>query len=821
MPDAKKYANIILPLALRDIYTYEIPQEFRSINLKGKRVVVQFGARRYYAAIVKEVHDVPPSAYQTKEILSLLDEVPLLNQVHVDFWEWMAGYYMCTTGEIYKAAVPVGLKLDSETRVWLNNSLAEEIALDEKENLLVAYISSKDVVTIREISSFTDLKNPLPVLKTLSEKGVIILEEYLKRGYKPKTETMVSLSPEFQKEEKIVEALDKLKKAPKQLQLVMAYVSRSDFNVLNDIPMARKQLLEEAGSSPSSLQSLIKKSIFKTTDIEVSRFPDKVSHNKEQSDLNPHQLEAMEKILKLHLEKEVVLLHGVTSSGKTEIYIKLIDEVLKKGKQVLYLLPEIALTTQIIVRLSRVFGDRVSIYHSKFSDSERVEVWKRITESNRGRLVVGVRSSVFLPFQNLGLVIVDEEHENTYKQFHPAPRYHARDAAIYLARLFGAKVLLGTATPSFESYFNALTGKYGLVNLNHRYLDIEMPEIIVANTREARRRKKMISLLTPELYREIENALNKKEQIILFQNRRGFAPYLECELCSWVPYCKNCDVSLTYHKYQNQLVCHYCGFTYQLVQTCLACGNPSVKTRGFGTEKIEDEIALLFPNASITRMDLDSTRSKKSYERIINDFEDGNVDILIGTQMVTKGLDFNNVSVVGILNADNMLNYPDFRAFERSYQLMAQVSGRAGRKYKQGKVIIQSSQPNHQVIQDVITGNYQHLLESQLSERKKFRYPPYFRIIEITLKHKKEHRVEYAANHMAKELRGIFGSRVLGPETPMINRVQTWYLKGIMLKFERDKSFAKAKKLINDVIVQMHTMDKFKSLVVIPDVDPM
>jgi primosomal protein N' (replication factor Y) len=576
---------------------------------------------------------------------------------------------------------------------------------------------------------------------------------------------------------------------------------------------------------------LVSKNIFEKREKIVGRLAVHEGKTLPINELSEAQEKAYLNITDSFNTKPVVLLHGVTSSGKTEIYIKLIDECIKKGQQVLYLLPEIGLTTQIISRLKLVFGNLVGVYHSKFNDSERVEIWNKVlnnesypNKSEKGtdyQLVVGARSSIFLPFKNLGLIIVDEEHENSYKQFDPAPRYNARDAAILLAHQLNTKVLLGSATPSIETYFNAKNNKFGFVQLSERYKNIELPEIITADLRDAYKRKQMRSHFTPLLFDEITQALERKEQIILFQNRRGFAPFIICSMCGWIPKCSNCDVSLTYHKHNSSLVCHYCGYTAHYPTQCKACGGESISTKGFGTEKIEDDVALLFPEAKVARMDLDTTRAKKAYERIIGSFEKGDIDILIGTQMVTKGLDFEHVSIVGILNADNMLNYPDFRAFERSFQLMAQVSGRAGRKHKRGKVVIQTSDPEHRIIQHLKNNDYETMFSEQVAERKHFKYPPFYRLVGITIKHRDKQKLEKIASQAASSLRKSFKNRVLGPDDPVINRIQTWYIKKIWLKVEREISIIKAKKHMQEILDEIKTREGNSSAMILVDVDPM
>lgn len=822
-----QYINVILPLPLQRLYTYKVPTYLQEKCEIGKRAVVQFGKKKIYSCLIYEIHTKKPEHYEVKEILSILDDFPVVNRLQFKFWEWIANYYMCSIGEVYKAALPSGLKLESETKIILKAPPENKDRLSREEAILVDIITDKNMLTLNEISNIFDPRTAIKTVKALIDKDIIFPEEKLKDSYKPKSEIYVKLSDELYDEKVLHELFNKLAKAPKQLNLLMKFIQITDFfNEDSAIEIKRGELIEKSGVSSSVFLSLVKKNIFELYEKNVSRLEKTTSNNLNLKDLNKPQLNAFNEIMKKFEAFDVNLLHGVTSSGKTEVYIYLIDYYLKKGKQVLYLLPEIALTTQIINRLKNAFGSKVGIYHSKFNDAERVEIWKNSSpehaQNNEAyQLVLGVRSSVFLPFNNLGLIIVDEEHENTYKQFDPAPRYNARDAAIVLAKLHNAKVLLGTATPAIETYSNCIARKYGKIELNQRYQNIKLPEITVVDIRKATKRKKMKAHFSETLVEHIQMALDKKEQIILFQNRRGFSPVLECETCGWVPKCQNCDVSLTYHKNINYLVCHYCGYTYSVPSKCLACEEPTLKTKGLGTQRLEDEIELLFPDARVLRMDTDSTRSKKAYQEIISKFENQQIDILIGTQMVSKGLDFNKVSLVAIMNADNMLNFPDFRAFERSYQLMAQVSGRAGRKDKQGKVIIQTYSSEHQIIKDVIKNDYLNMYRLQMYERKRYKYPPYYRLIKLTLKHKKIENLNQASKELSDNLRKVFGQRILGPEFPPVNRIQNWYLKNILIKIERERSFNKAKKFLKQEIDQLKSNNRHGNIIIIADVDPM
>lgn len=682
----KKYVDVIVPLPIAGQYTYSVPDELADKIKAGCRIVVPFGSKKYYTAIVTKVHQTAPEAYETKDIMEVLDESPVLLRRQYDFWQWLADYYLCTLGDVYKAALPSGMKLESETLVVLNPEFEALQPLSEKEQRILDLLGNDSEQCITQLEKSSGIKNLLPVIKALLEKEAILVKEELKRSYKPRVESRVRLSAAMQTEEAVHRQFDALARAPKQLALLMKYIELSGWTgekkELKEV--SRKTLLDSAGVTNAVLNGLIGKGVFEIYSFEIGRLSAEQVSVSPLNPLSSAQQQAYSEILTHFHQKNVCLLHGVTASGKTEIYIHLIQQAIQAGKQVLYLLPEIALTTQITERLKRVFGNRLGIYHSKFPDAERVEIWRKQLTDDDYDVILGVRSSVFLPFRRLGLVIVDEEHENTYKQQDPAPRYHARNAAIVLASMFGAKTLLGTATPCIETYYNAVHGKYGWVQLTERHQNVLLPHIEVVDIKELARKKRMTAQFSPLLLQKIREALEQKEQVILFQNRRGFAPMIECRTCGWIPKCKNCDVSLTYHKGLNQLTCHYCGYTYEVPKSCPACGGVELINRGFGTEKIEDDIKLIFPDARVARMDLDTTRTRTAYERIIADFEDGKTDILIGTQMVSKGLDFDRVSVVGILNADSMMNYPDFRSYERAFQLMAQVAGRAGRKNKQG-----------------------------------------------------------------------------------------------------------------------------------------
>ena len=818
-----KYVDVILPLPLANTFTYSVPDEWAELVRIGMRVIVPFGKKKMYTAVVYQVHMVMPTIYEARDIVCLLDNAPILRRPQMKFWDWISSYYQAFLGDVYQAAVPAGLKLESETKVCINPEFEAETVLSDKEEKVLIALSEGKPVTITELNKVTEMRDVMPTLNKLLEKGAVEISEELTDKFRAKTETFIRITSEALQEDKLRRIFDDLSRAKKQLEVLMKYIDMSKCLIpTKQLEVSRKDLLEKSGASTSILSGLIERGIFEIYLKEVGRLDFSEVQTAEVYPLNEFQQTAFKEIEKQFVEKQVILLHGVTSSGKTELYIHLINKVLSEGKQVLYLVPEIALTTQLTTRLKRVFGKRLGVYHSKFSDAERVEIWNNVLNDKSYDVIIGVRSSIFLPFRQLGLIIVDEEHESSYKQYDPAPRYHARNAAIVLASMHGAKTLLGTATPAIETYFNAQTGKFGLVELNQRHEDMAMPEILVVDTREAYRKKQMESHFSDTLLEKIAKALQHNEQVILFQNRRGYAPYIECKACAYVPHCKNCDVSLTVHKAFNALTCHYCGYNEPIPNICPACKMPgTLSTKGFGTEKIEDEIRLIFPEARVSRMDLDTTRSKKSYEKIISDFEQQKVDILIGTQMVSKGLDFECVSLVGILNADNMLNFPDFRAHERAFQLMAQVSGRAGRKNKRGTVILQTTTTKHAIIGQVIRNDYQAMFATQCKERKLFRYPPFFRMIQIVIRHRDPNILNQASFRMAADLRAVFGNRVLGPNIPAVSRIQNMYIKHILLKFEVEASAEKAKEILRQITNQIISEPKFKALWINLDVDPM
>ncbi|MFT6730184.1 MAG: primosomal protein N' (replication factor Y), partial [Glaciecola sp.] len=701
---------------------------------------VPFGKSKIYTALVLEIHNDAPQVYEAKDIHQILDDTPIVTTQQLQHWHWMSKYYMCTLGDVMRAALPSSFILESETIVSKNeNQIIKDEDLKDDEFVIYEALHHQSSLKIQDMMSILDKKNVLPVIKRLLEKNAISVQEEIYEKYKPKLVRYVKIASKFSSENGLKDLMEELSRAPKQRDVVMTLFSVS---AQTKKPVKVSDLSAESDASSSIIKTLIDKGVLEEYHIQMDRVQYNGEDNQDSKRLNEHQEKALVEITKTFESQNITLLHGVTSSGKTEIYVKLIEDQLKAKKQVLYLLPEIALTTQLVERLQNYFGEQVAVFHSKYSSHERVEVWNNVLNNlPKAQIVLGARSSVLLPFKNLGLIIVDEEHESSYKQFDPAPRYHARDTAIVLASIFKSKTLLGSATPSLESYYNAQQGKYGLVELNHRYNNVMMPDIELIDIKDKQKRKRMQGHFSDRLVEEIKETLEHGFQVILFQNRRGFSPIIECNSCGHAPQCPNCDVSLTFHQYRNQLRCHYCGYNSIMPKTCDACGGVELDSKGFGTEQVEQEAKLLFPDHKVGRMDLDTTRGKYGYEKIITALEQGEIDILVGTQMLTKGLDFRNVKLVGIMNADNMLNFPDFRAHERSYQLMAQVSGRAGRTKERGKVLIQTYNPYHKILQQVSTNSYFEMFEEQLEERRAFKYPPVFRMIKITLKHKDYQKV--------------------------------------------------------------------------------
>ena len=783
------------------------------------RVAVPFGKSKIYTALVYETHITPPEVYEAKEIHKILDEHPIVNQLQLKHWRWIADYYMCTIGEVFRSAMPSAFLLESETLILRNQrGVVDEGALKDDEFLVYEALQHQSMLRVDEVRAIVDTKNILPILNRLLEKNIIILKDEIYEQYKPKLVRYVKLGSPYKSEDRLEELLNSLTRAPKQSQVVL---SLFQLQATDKKPIKVTDLERASGSSKAVIKTLIDKGILEEYHIQT----DRVNYGGTTDDfdlktLNEHQQKALQEIHESFDNKKVTLLHGVTSSGKTEVYVKLIEDCINAGKQALYLLPEIALTTQLITRLQDYFGEKVSVYHSKYSIHERVEVWNNVlVKKAKAQIVLGARSALFLPYSNLGLIIVDEEHEGSFKQFDPAPRYHARDAAIVLATLHQSNIILGSATPSIESYYNALTGKYGYTSIDRRFGDVLMPEIELVDLKEQTRKRRMKGHFSERLLAEITQTLNDGEQVILFQNRRGYAPILECTTCGHSPQCPNCDVSLTYHQFKKQLRCHYCGHHIALPESCEACGSPTLDTKGFGTEQVEQELKSLFPKSNIGRMDLDTTRGKYGYEKIITAFEQQELDILVGTQMLTKGLDFRNVGLVGIMNADSLLNFPDYRAHERSFQLLTQVGGRAGRTQKRGKVIIQSYNPYHQILKQVSTNDYEGMYKEQLYEREQFLYPPINRIIKITFKHKNFNRLNDAAEWFAKSLRNVFKAGILGPEYPPVARIRNQYLKNVIIKIPLGQPLGKTKNSIKRIENSFNAISQFRSVRVIYNVD--
>lgn len=813
------FINVILPIPLEKLFTYSISATEAEFIQPGMRVAVPFGKSKIYSALVHEVHQVPPTVYEAKEIHQILDETPVVTETQLKHWFWISEYYMCSIGEVFRTAVPSAFLLESETLILKNTKInIDELELLDDEFLVCEALSHQSVLRVHEISSILDKKNILPILNRLLDKNIIILKEEVYEQYKPKMVRYVRMNKLFQSEEKLEELLNSLTRAPKQSQVVL---SLFQLQASTKKPIKVSDLEEASNSSSATIKSLINKDILEEYFVQTDRVV--YVNDAESSDLkslNEYQQKAFLDIQENFKANKPTLLHGVTSSGKTEVYVKLIEQCLKSKKQALYLLPEIALTTQLISRLQEYFGEKVAVYHSKYSVQERVEVWNNVLANKpKAQIVIGARSALFMPFKELGLVIVDEEHEGSFKQYDPAPRYHARDAAIVLAHFHNANILLGSATPSVESFYNVENGKYGYASILRRFGDVLMPDIELVDIKEQTRKKRMKGHFSERLFLEIEETLLNKEQVILFQNRRGFAPIVECTTCGHSPQCPNCDVSLTYHQYQKQLRCHYCSYNIALPLACDACGVATLDTKGFGTEQVEQELQTLFPEAKIGRMDLDTTRGKHGYEKIITAFEQQELDILVGTQMLTKGLDFRNVSLVGIMNADTLLNFPDFRAHERSYQLLTQVAGRAGRTQKTGKVIIQSYNPYHQILKQVSTGDYMGMYKEQLYERQQHKYPPVNRIIKVTFKHKDYNKLNEAAEWFTKGLRNSFGVHVLGPEFPPVSRIRNQYLKNVLIKIPVGQSLVKTKNSIKRIEKSFNAISQYASVRVIYNVD--
>jgi len=779
------------------------------------RVAVSFGKSKMYTGLVLNIHTNAPTLYEAKEIHQILDEIPLVNEKQLQHWQWIANYYMCSLGDVYRASLPSAFLLESETIIYKNNTFLDETILADDEFLIFEALQQQSQLTIHQVIAILGKKKVMPIVNGLIQKEAIIIKEEIYEQYKPKLIKYVRLHKNYTSDDSLGKLLEELSNAKKQREAVLGF-----FQLLTTKkPIKAKDLEEKALVSSSILKSLVDKEILEFYHIQIDRVQYKGGTN-DLKVLNEFQEKALSEIKETFKEKDVTLLHGITSSGKTEVYTKLIQEVLDEGKQVLFLLPEIALTTQIIVRLQYYFGEQISVFHSKYSINERVEVWNNVLNNKpKARIILGARSSVFLPFSNLGLIVVDEEHETSYKQFEPSPRYNARDAAIVLAKIHKAKILLGSATPSLETYYNAQQNKYGFVELNRRHGNVQLPKIELINVKEKHRKKEMKGHFSDRLLALIQEALDLKEQVILFQNRRGYSPVVECKTCGVSPECPNCDVTLTFHKFKHELRCHYCSYQRAMPNSCGACGSNTLDTKGFGTEQIELELKEIFPAFKIGRMDLDTTRGKHGYQKIIGAFEAKEIDVLVGTQMLSKGLDFENVSLVGILNADTMLNFPDFRAHERGYDMMVQVSGRAGRSKKQGNVAIQTYNPFHQILQQVSTTNYTEMYKEQLQERYQYKYPPYYRLIKITLKHKDYNKVDSGVNWLFKALYNSFGEHVLGPTAPAVARIRNQYIKNIIIKIPPKQGLANTKNQITKIKNTFEAVADFRPIRFIIDVD--
>lgn len=811
------FAEVIIPLALPKNYTWAIPEHLKENIHPGSRVEVQLKNKKY-SGIVKLLHPDKPAAFEPKDILNILDEQPLIYPNQLKLWQWMAGYYMCNEGDVMQAALPSHLKLSSESILTYNEEYGEDLSdLNNEEYLVAEALLLKKELKLSEVQQILDVSHVYPVIKGLIEKKVCMVWEALKETYKNKIETYVHLEPDYHNEENLAKLLNEWSKnkAPKQLELLLAYLHL----IKTEGEVTQTNLLKKANATAAQLKGLADKNIVRLEKRSVDRLPTLPRDIKIDFTLSPAQAIAADSVKNVFADKNVCLLQGVTSSGKTQIYIKIIEQYIKEGKQVLYMLPEIALTAQIIRRLQKYFGGYITIYHSKFNPNERVEIWNKI-KTGETKVVLGARSSLFLPFKDLGLIIVDEEHDASYKQQEPAPRYHGRDAAVYYASLFNAKVLLGSATPSVESYYNTQTGKYGLVKLTERYGNVKMPLIEIIDLKSIVSQNKEKVILSPQLTEAIQQTLQQKKQVILFQNRRGYSPYQVCGICGWIPQCEHCNVSLTYHKAKNKLQCHYCGTVYPLVLTCAACGSHNFMQKNFGTEKMEEALTEAFPQSKIARMDYDSIRGKNDHDALIKLFEQQRIDILAGTQMVVKGLDFEHVNLVGIADADALLNFADFRVNERAFQLMEQVSGRAGRREEQGKVIVQVSNTHHPVLQFVQQHNYEDLYKFEIENRKQFFYPPFSRIIQLTCKHKFRDVAEEAANILGRFLTEKYAAYLSGPAEPSVNRVRNQYLFELLLKLPKDAQFilrCKHEILQQAAIIQSNK--RYRSVTIIADVD--
>lgn len=817
------YAEIILPLPIYSTFTYEVPSDMEPNIVTGSRVLVQFGRKKYLTGIVSHVHDNAPD-YLVKPITELMDPEPVIRYPQLNLWRWIAEYYLCSVGDVMKAALPTGLKPESETHVTLADlEECDGVKLTDRQALVIALLEEKKKLKISDIENELKIKNCTKLIGSLLECGILNIDEHVTERYRPRKETYVDICLERNDQDGLHRMFDLVKRSQRQEKILIAWLDLSGWLKTGSAPhdVTREKLLEVSGETPNVLKGLSDKKILKIERRVINRFNRADSkHSPSLSPLSPEQSKSLEGIMAGFRESKPVLLHGVTGSGKTEIYCHLMAKALADGNQVLYLVPEISLTTQLTDRLRRVFGDRMIVYHSKFSDNERVDIWKRLLTSHEPLIVLGARSAVFLPFARLGLVVIDEEHESSYKQYDPAPRYNARDTSMMLASMHGAKVLMGSATPSIETYYKALEGKFHLVTLTSRYEGSRLPDVEVIDMKRQRREKTVSGIISLPLRKSVRDAVEHGNQAIIFQNRRGFAPMVICRTCGWTPRCINCDVAMVYHKQSNMLKCHYCGYMQTLPKLCPACGENAIGTFGYGTERIAEEIQEAFPEQKVARMDLDTTRNKDAYQNIIEDFSHHDTDILVGTQMISKGLDFDKVKVVGVANADTLLNFPDFRSNERAFNMLEQVAGRAGRRQELGKVLIQATASDDPVLGFLTNHDYLGFYKSEIEERRKYAYPPFTKIINIYLKNKDPHIADRAALIFTGELKRIFGARVLGPEKPFVSRVALWYIQSIMLKVESQASMKKVKALLHQVYESLAHLPVIKSSVIYYDVDP-
>lgn len=811
------FVEVLLPLAIENTLTYILPEKLENSVKIGARVIVELGKRKIYTGIVTKIHSEKP-IYNCKEILAVKDEYPILSEKQTELLNWISDYYCCTKGETLTAAIPSKLLPSSETKLWFNENVVSNYLPKKMEINILDYLKNKRKASVSDIAKAVNLKNPLKYIENLEEKGYLNTSQEIVNVYKAKYQNFLIFKLDLEHDK--LEEFDKiLKRNNKQKEVLQFFNDKSILENIDCIEYSEKLLIKELNVSRTTIQTLVSKGLLEIVKKEETRIESQNAENENELILSEAQNQVYNQIKNNFGNLKPVLLHGVTSSGKTEIYINLIKEVLKTGKQVLYLLPEIALTTQMINRLSYYFGNKIGVFHSKYTLATRSEIYLKLLKKDL-QIVLGVRSAVLLPFSDLGLIIVDEEHENSFKQQDSDPRYSARDVAVVLSKIHKAEIVLGSATPAIESYNNAINSKYLLTTLNQRYGNVEMPEIVLADMKDAYKRKINSGHFHPILINEIKNTLEKKQQVILFQNRRGYTSITECKDCGWVPHCKSCNVSLTYHKFKNKLICHYCGEMYEIVNKCETCGSDKLSHKGLGTEKIEDEVSKFFPQARISRLDYDTASTRNKFSKIIQDFEDHKFDILVGTQMITKGLDFEKLALVGVLNADNLLNYPEFRAYERAFQLLTQVSGRAGRREKRGKVIIQTYDIQNPIIQYVKNEDYLSMFNSQLLERELFNYPPFSNYIIIKLKHKERAKLHRTADVFAMMLRTKLGTRVKGPEEPLINKISNYFILNIHIRFEKNISGQQIRKFIKDRILKIKEETIFSSVRFEIDVDP-